>query len=217
MDEAKLLQGRCGQGGLVALVADEDDAQVPAGDGGMPPLARGIAAPFQRVAGHHDGAGYEAVFAPLVVAADVDEQSAAGLGVERLGRRWAAWQRGPGVGEQVIDGLRGAALDHVGPPDRVVPSRLASPAPWGVRQPRPGGWPRRRAGRPRCRCRLRWSSGRRTAGPRPVPGPRPGPSLSARARACWPLWQADPVEAATPGAAASSSWPRSPAMLTLSA
>jgi hypothetical protein len=66
---AKLLQGRCGQGGLVSLVADENDAQVPAGDGGMPPLRRGIAAPFQRVAGQHDGAGDEAVFAPLVVAA----------------------------------------------------------------------------------------------------------------------------------------------------
>src|SRR5262249_9428239 len=86
VDEAKLLQGRCGQAGLVSLVADEDDAQVPAGDGGVPPLGRGVAAPFQGVAGHYDGAGDQAVLAPLVVVADVDEQSAAGLGVECLGR-----------------------------------------------------------------------------------------------------------------------------------
>jgi hypothetical protein len=92
--EAKLLEGRCGQGGLVSLVADEDDVQVPAGDGGMPPRGRGVAAPFQRVAGQHDGAGDEAACAPLIVAADVDEQRATGLGAERLGRRWAVRQRG---------------------------------------------------------------------------------------------------------------------------
>jgi hypothetical protein len=68
--------------------------------------------------------GYEAVFAPLVVAADVDEQSATGLGVERLGRRWAAWQRGPGVGEQLIDGLRGAPLDLM-----LIANRWSRPHP----------------------------------------------------------------------------------------
>jgi hypothetical protein len=71
----------------------------------VPPLARGVAAPFRAVAGQHDGAGDQAVFAPLVVAADVDEQSAVGLGVECLGRGGAVRQRGPGLGEQLIDGL----------------------------------------------------------------------------------------------------------------
>ena len=33
---------------------------------------------------------------------------------------------------------------------------------------------------------------------------------------CWPLWQADPVDAAIAGVAASRSWPRTPAMLMLS-
>jgi hypothetical protein len=85
VDEAKLLQVRRGQGRLVSLVADEDDPQVPAGDSGVPPLGCGVAEPFQGVAGQHDGAGDQAVCAPLVVFADIDEQSAAGLGVECLG------------------------------------------------------------------------------------------------------------------------------------
>jgi hypothetical protein len=76
----------------------------------------GVAAPFQGVAGQHDGAGDQAVPAPLVVFADVDEQGAAGLGVECLGGRWAVRQRGPGPGEQLIDGLRGAASGHVRSP-----------------------------------------------------------------------------------------------------
>lgn len=87
MGEAKLLQGRCCQAGLVSLVADEDDAQVRAGDGGVPPLRGGAAAPFQAVAGQHDGAGDQAVLAPLVVFANVDEQGSAGLSVERLSGR----------------------------------------------------------------------------------------------------------------------------------
>jgi len=86
VDEAKLLQGRRGQAGLESLFADDDDAQVPAGDGGVPPLGRHVAAPFQRVAGQHDGAGDQAVLAPLVVAADVDKQRAVGLGIKCLGR-----------------------------------------------------------------------------------------------------------------------------------
>jgi hypothetical protein len=55
--------------GLVSLLEGEDDTQVPAGNGGVPPLTRGIAAPFQGVAGYHDGAGDQAV-APLVVVGD---------------------------------------------------------------------------------------------------------------------------------------------------
>ena len=78
MDQAELLQGRCGQAGLVSRVADHDDAEVPAGDDGVPPLGGGVAAPFQAVAGDHQGAGNQAV-APLAVAADVDQECTAGL------------------------------------------------------------------------------------------------------------------------------------------
>jgi hypothetical protein len=45
---------------------------IAAGQGGVPPPAGGVAAPFQRVAGQHEGAGDEPTGAPLVVAADVD-------------------------------------------------------------------------------------------------------------------------------------------------
>jgi hypothetical protein len=95
---------------------------------GVPPLGRGVAAPFQAVAGQHDGARDQAVFAPLVVAADIDEQGAAGLGAGCLGSRGAVRQRGPGLGEQLIDGLGDALSGHVGSPGRVVPSRSASQA-----------------------------------------------------------------------------------------
>jgi SnoaL-like domain len=63
--------------------------------------------------GHHDSAGDQAV-APLVVAADVHQQGAIGLGVECLGGRGAVWQHGPGLGEQLIDGLWGATSGHLG-------------------------------------------------------------------------------------------------------
>jgi hypothetical protein len=50
----------------------------------MPPLGRGVAAPFQGIAGHHDGAGDQAV-APLVIASDVHQEGTIGLREERLG------------------------------------------------------------------------------------------------------------------------------------
>jgi len=84
VDQAELLQGRRRQAGLASLVADEDDVQVPADDGGMPPLRRWVTAPFQSVAGYHDGAGDQAL-APLVVAGDIHQGSTAGLRVECLG------------------------------------------------------------------------------------------------------------------------------------
>src|SRR5690348_1470749 len=73
VDQAELLQGRCGEAGLVSLVADQDDAEVPAGDDGVTPLGGGVAAPFQAVAGDRQGAGNQAV-ALLVVTADVDQE-----------------------------------------------------------------------------------------------------------------------------------------------
>jgi hypothetical protein len=91
----------------------------------VPRLACGVAAPFQAVAGQHDGAGDQAVFAALVVAADVDQQSATGLGTEGLGGRWAAWQCGPGLGEQLIDGLRGAAPGATAAPGDITIRGLA--------------------------------------------------------------------------------------------
>ena len=57
---------------------------IPAVDGGMPPLARGVAAPFQRVAGQQERAGDQPAGAPLVVAADVDQQGTRRLRCERL-------------------------------------------------------------------------------------------------------------------------------------
>ena len=63
--------------------------------------------------GHYDGAGDQAL-APLVVAADVDQEGTAGLGAECLGRGGAVRQHGPGLDEQLIDGLRGTASGHVG-------------------------------------------------------------------------------------------------------
>ena len=101
VDQAELLQAGCGQAGLVSLVADQDDAEVPAGEGGMSPLGGGVAAPFQDVAGDHQGAGDQAV-APLVVTADVDQERTTGLGAQRLGRRGAVRQHVPGLGEQLI-------------------------------------------------------------------------------------------------------------------
>ena len=50
--EAELLQGRRREAGLESFLADQDEALIAAGDGGVPPPARGVAAPFQRVAGH---------------------------------------------------------------------------------------------------------------------------------------------------------------------
>jgi hypothetical protein len=85
VDQAELLQVSCGQAGLVSLVADQDDDEVPAGDDGMPPPGGGVAAPFQAVARDHESTGYQAV-AALVVTADVDQERTAGLRVECLGR-----------------------------------------------------------------------------------------------------------------------------------
>ena len=51
----------------------------------MPPRRGEVAAPFQGVAGQQDGAGDQAVLAPLVVAADVDEEGAVGLSAQGLG------------------------------------------------------------------------------------------------------------------------------------
>jgi hypothetical protein len=66
-------------------LADQDEALIAAGHGGVPPPARRVAAPFQRVAWQHEGAWDEPADAPLVVAADVDEQGALGLRGVRLG------------------------------------------------------------------------------------------------------------------------------------
>jgi hypothetical protein len=138
--EAQLLQVRCRQAGLISLLTDEDDAQVPAGDGGVPPLGRGVATPFQAVAGQHDGAGDQAVFAALVVAADVDQQSATGLGAEGLGGRWAAWQCDPGLGEQLVDGLGARRRTMSGLLDGGGMSLSASPTAIAARL-QPGGSP----------------------------------------------------------------------------
>ena len=98
VDQAELLQGRCGEAGLVSLVADQDDAEVPAGDDGVPSLGGGVAAPFQAVAGDHQGAGNQAV-APLVVTADVDQEAplacarSASSGEGRCGSMLLAWAR----------------------------------------------------------------------------------------------------------------------------
>ena len=62
--------------------------------------------------GHDDCAGDQAV-APLVVAADADQQSAAGLRVQGFGGRGTVRQHSPGLGEQLIDGLGGTASGHV--------------------------------------------------------------------------------------------------------
>jgi hypothetical protein len=69
-----------------------------------------VATPFQGVAGHHDRAGDQPV--ALVVAADVHQEGAAGLGVECLGGGGAVRQHGPGLGEQFIDGHRGTVSGH---------------------------------------------------------------------------------------------------------
>ena len=87
MGQAEPLQGGRGEARLEPLLADQDELLIPAGDGGVPPWARGIAAPLQRVAGQQDGAGDQPAGPPLVVASDVDEQGAVRPRSERLGGR----------------------------------------------------------------------------------------------------------------------------------
>ena len=60
VDEAELLQGRCGQARLVSLVADQDYVQVPVSDGGVPPLRCGVAAPFRELRGTTMALGWKA-------------------------------------------------------------------------------------------------------------------------------------------------------------
>jgi hypothetical protein len=113
----------------------------------VPPLRRGVAAPFQGVAGHHDGPGNQAV-APLVVAADIDQQSAAGLRVQGLGGQWAlsgsmarAWASSSST---VLAVLRPAMMSSRS--GDVVPLSLAGPTLQLVCRPQidadPAHWPR---------------------------------------------------------------------------
>ena len=65
---------------------------IPAGHGGVPPLAGRVAAPFQRVARQQERAVDQPAGAALVVAADVDQQGTRRLRGERLGGRRAVRQ-----------------------------------------------------------------------------------------------------------------------------
>jgi hypothetical protein len=71
-------------------LADQDEVLIPACQGGMPPPARRIATPFQRVAGQQDGAGDEPVGSSLIVTADVDQQGAGRLRGVRLRQQFSA-------------------------------------------------------------------------------------------------------------------------------
>jgi hypothetical protein len=113
VDQAELLQGRRGQAGLVALVAQEDDAQVAAGDGRVPRLRGGGRSAIPGSCGGprwRRGSGRRA--AGRRRGCPLAGHRWPGRGAARSGR--AVRQYGPGLGEQLIDGLRGTAYGHGG-------------------------------------------------------------------------------------------------------
>lgn len=78
--EAEAEEGRSGEAGLIALVADEDDARIEAGELWVAVLPLRVEAPLEDVAVDDGGAGDEAVAPALLQWADVDQEAACRCG-----------------------------------------------------------------------------------------------------------------------------------------
>jgi hypothetical protein len=85
--EAELAEGGRGEARLVALVADQDERQVPAGELRNPVLALGVEAPFQDISRDEDRAENQPVGRALRVRSHVDQGRPAIRRLQGLPRR----------------------------------------------------------------------------------------------------------------------------------
>jgi hypothetical protein len=84
--QPQFLQGRGGQAGGEAILAEHHDPVVIPTDPGQPGVRARIQTPFQVVALHHDRAGYLAFVSPLRGRPDIDQHSVGAQFGEGLAR-----------------------------------------------------------------------------------------------------------------------------------
>jgi hypothetical protein len=96
----RLLKSRCGERGLVAVLAHEHDPHIAAGQLRIAVLTARVELPLQHVARHVARARHDAVALALGLGADVHEHDA--LHSVRLGRGPSLEPRA-GLGQEIVD------------------------------------------------------------------------------------------------------------------